>query len=70
MPVQRSATTGWEGRVGHGSPGTTPQSGAAGPVDASRASRTARSAGTTSPEGLLAAPRGNVEISVEASHES
>jgi osmotically inducible protein OsmC len=55
MPVQSSATTVWEGGLAHGRGVTTPESGAFGPVDVSWASRTARSAGKTSPEELLAA---------------
>ena len=55
MAVSSSATTVWEGDLGHGSGVTTPQSGAFPAVDVSWASRTRRSAGKTSPEELLAA---------------
>jgi osmotically inducible protein OsmC len=55
MAAQSSATTVWEGDLAHGSGVTTPTSGAFGPVDVTWASRTARSAGKTSPEELLAA---------------
>lgn len=55
MAVSSSATTVWEGDLGHGSGVTTPESGAFPPADVSWASRTKRSAGKTSPEELLAA---------------
>ena len=55
MAAESSATTVWEGGLAHGSGVTTPASGAFGPVDVTWASRTARSAGKTSPEELLAA---------------
>lgn len=55
MAAQSSATTVWEGGLATGSGVTTPGSGAFGPVDVTWASRTARSAGKTSPEELLAA---------------
>jgi osmotically inducible protein OsmC len=55
MAVQSRARTAWEGGLAHGSGVTRPESGAFGPVDVSWASRTARSAGKTSPEELLAA---------------
>ena len=55
MAAQSSATTVWEGDLGHGSGVTTPQSGAFDATDVSWASRTARAAGKTSPEELLAA---------------
>ena len=55
MAVSSSATTVWEGDLGHGSGVTTPASGAFSPVDVSWASRTKRAAGKTSPEELLAA---------------
>ena len=55
MAVSSSATTVWEGDLGHGSGVTTPASGAFDPVDVSWASRTKRAAGKTSPEELLAA---------------
>jgi osmotically inducible protein OsmC len=55
MAAESSASTVWEGGLAHGSGVTTPASGAFGPVDVTWASRTARSAGKTSPEELLAA---------------
>ena len=55
MAAQSSATTVWEGDLAHGSGVTTPQSGAFDATDVSWASRTARAAGKTSPEELLAA---------------
>ena len=55
MAAESRATTLWEGDLAHGSGTATPESGAFGPVDVSWASRTARSAGKTSPEELLAA---------------
>ena len=55
MAVESSATTLWEGDLAHGEGTTTPQSGAFETVDVSWSSRTARSAGKTSPEELLAA---------------
>jgi osmotically inducible protein OsmC len=55
MAAASSATTVWEGDLGHGSGVTTPASGAFPPVDVTWASRTSRSAGKTSPEELLAA---------------
>src|ERR1700710_2142613 len=55
MAAISSASTVWEGGLAKGSGVTTPQSGAFGPVDVTWASRTARSAGKTSPEELLAA---------------
>ena len=55
MAAQSSASTVWEGGLAHGSGVTTPSSGAFGPVDVTWASRTARAAGKTSPEELLAA---------------
>ena len=55
MAAMSSATTVWEGDLAHGSGVTTPQSGAFAATDVSWASRTARAAGTTSPEELLAA---------------
>jgi osmotically inducible protein OsmC len=55
MAAESSATTVWEGDLGHGSGTTTPASGAFPPVDVSWASRTRRAAGKTSPEELLAA---------------
>lgn len=55
MAVTSSATTVWEGDLGHGSGVTTPASGAFPTVDVSWASRTKRATGKTSPEELLAA---------------
>ena len=55
MAAQSSAKTMWEGDLAHGSGTTTPASGAFEAVDVSWASRTARAAGKTSPEELLAA---------------
>jgi osmotically inducible protein OsmC len=55
MAASSSATTVWEGDLGHGSGVTTPASGAFPQLDVTWASRTSRSAGTTSPEELLAA---------------
>jgi osmotically inducible protein OsmC len=55
MAVESSASTVWEGDLGHGSGTTTPASGAFPAVDVSWASRTERAAGKTSPEELLAA---------------
>jgi osmotically inducible protein OsmC len=55
MAAESSATTVWEGDLAHGSGVTTPQSGAFDATDVSWASRTARAAGKTSPEELLAA---------------
>lgn len=50
-----SATTVWDGGLAKGSGVTTPASGAFPATDVSWASRTARAAGKTSPEELLAA---------------
>jgi osmotically inducible protein OsmC len=55
MAAQSTASTVWEGGLAHGSGVTTASSGAFGPVDVTWGSRTARSAGKTSPEELLAA---------------
>ncbi len=55
MAAESTASTVWEGGLAHGSGVTTPSSGAFGPVDVTWGSRTARSAGKTSPEELLAA---------------
>jgi osmotically inducible protein OsmC len=55
MAAESAATTVWEGDLAHGSGVTTPASGAFDPVDVTWSSRTARSAGKTSPEELLAA---------------
>ena len=55
MAAESNATTVWEGDLAHGSGVTTPQSEAFPATDVSWASRTARAAGKTSPEELLAA---------------
>jgi osmotically inducible protein OsmC len=55
MAAESQASTVWEGDLAHGSGVTTPSSGAFDPVPVTWASRTARSAGKTSPEELLAA---------------
>ena len=55
MAAESSATTVWEGDLTHGSGVAAPGSGAFDPVDVTWSSRTARSAGKTSPEELLAA---------------
>ena len=55
MHAESSATTSWQGTLARGSGRTTLGSGAAGPVDVSWAGRTERTAGTTSPEELIAA---------------
>jgi len=55
MATQSSATTTWQGDLAHGSGTTSPKSGAFEDVEVSWASRTARAAGKTSPEELLAA---------------
>ncbi len=55
MAVSSSATTVWEGGLAHGTGVTTSASGAFEPVTVTWASRTARAAGKTSPEELLAA---------------
>ena len=56
MAAESSATTVWEGDLAHGSGVTTPASGAFPTRRTCRwASRTARAAGKTSPEELLAA---------------
>lgn len=55
MAAESSATTVWEGDLAHGSGVTRPSSGAFEAVAVTWASRTARSAGKTSPEELLAA---------------
>jgi osmotically inducible protein OsmC len=55
MAAESSASTVWEGDLAHGSGVTTVESGVFGPVDVTWGSRTARSAGKTSPEELLAA---------------
>jgi osmotically inducible protein OsmC len=55
MAAESSATTVWQGGLARGSGETTPASGAFPPVEVTWASRTARAAGKTSPEELLAA---------------
>ena len=55
MHAESSATTSWEGTLARGSGQTTLASGVAGPLAVSWAHRTERSAGTTSPEELIAA---------------
>ena len=55
MAAQSRASTVWEGDLAHGAGTTTPESGAFPAVEVSWASRTARAAGKTSPEELLAA---------------
>ena len=55
MHAESSATTSWQGTLARGSGRTTLASGVAGPLDVSWARRTERSAGTTSPEELIAA---------------
>jgi lipoyl-dependent peroxiredoxin len=68
MAAQSSATTVWEGDLAHGSGVTTPQSGAFDATDVSWASRTARAAGKTSPEELLAAAHSSCYC-MQLSHE-
>ena len=68
MAVESSATTLWEGDLAHGEGTTTPQSGAFETVDVSWSSRTARSAGKTSPEELLAASHASCYC-MQLSHE-
>ncbi len=55
MHAESSATTSWDGTLARGSGQTTLASGVAGPLAVSWAQRTERSAGTTSPEELIAA---------------
>jgi lipoyl-dependent peroxiredoxin len=55
MATESSATTTWQGSLTNGSGTTHPQSGAFPDVEVTWAARTSRSAGTTSPEELLAA---------------
>src|SRR3954447_10948091 len=55
MAAESSATTTWQGSLTQGSGTTHPQSGAFPDLEVTWASRTSRSAGTTSPEELLAA---------------
>ena len=54
MAAESTATTVWEGDLAHGKGTTSPGSGAFPDVEVTWASRTARSAGKTSPEELLA----------------
>ena len=68
MAAESSATTVWEGDLAHGSGVTTPQSGAFDATDVSWASRTARAAGKTSPEELLAAAHSSCYC-MQLSHE-
>lgn len=55
MATESTATTNWQGSLTKGSGTTHPGSGAFEDVEVTWASRTARSAGKTSPEELLAA---------------
>ncbi len=55
MHAESSATTSWDGTLARGAGQTTLASGVAGPLGVSWAHRTERSAGTTSPEELIAA---------------
>src|SRR5881392_2063983 len=55
MGAESSATTVWEGDLATGAGTTSAESGAFPDVDVTWASRTARAAGKTSPEELLAA---------------
>lgn len=68
MAATSSATTVWEGDLGHGSGTAAPQSGAFEAVDVSWASRTRRAEGKTSPEELLAAAHAAC-FSMALSHE-
>jgi osmotically inducible protein OsmC len=68
MAAASSATTVWEGGLAHGSGVTTPQSGAIDATAVSWASRTARGAGKTSPEELLAAAHSSCYC-MQLSHE-
>ena len=68
MAAASSATTVWEGDLAHGSGVTTPQSEAFAATDVSWASRTARAAGKTSPEELLAAAHSSCYC-MQLSHE-
>ena len=54
MAAESTATTAWQGDLAHGSGTTTSGSGALPEVEVTWASRTARAAGKTSPEELLA----------------
>ena len=55
MHAESTATTSWDGTLAHGSGLTSLASGAAAPLKVSWATRAERSAGTTSPEELIAA---------------
>jgi osmotically inducible protein OsmC len=55
MHAESSATTSWQGTLAQGSGRTALASGVTGPLEVSWARRTERSAGTTSPEELIAA---------------
>ncbi len=68
MAAESTATTVWEGDLAHGSGVTTPGSGAFDPVQVTWASRTARAAGKTSPEELLAAAHASCYC-MQLSHE-
>ena len=68
MAAQSQASTEWQGDLAHGSGVTTPGSGAFAPVDVTWASRTARAAGKTSPEELLAAAHASCYC-MQLSHE-
>ena len=68
MAASSSATTVWEGGLGQGFGVATPDSGAFERTDVSWASRTARAAGTTSPEELLAAAHSSCYC-MQLSHE-
>jgi lipoyl-dependent peroxiredoxin len=68
MAAQSTATTVWEGDLAKGAGTTRPESGAFEEVDVSWASRTARAAGKTSPEELLAAAHAAC-FSMALSHE-
>jgi osmotically inducible protein OsmC len=68
MAAESSASTVWQGDLAHGSGVTTPASGAFDPVDVTWESRTARSAGKTSPEELLAAAHASCYC-MQLSHE-
>jgi lipoyl-dependent peroxiredoxin len=68
MATESSATTTWQGNLTKGSGITHPQSGAFQDVEVTWASRTARAAGKTSPEELLAAAHASC-YSMALSHE-
>ena len=55
MHAESTARTSWDGTLARGSGTTSLASGAAGPLDVSWGARTERTAGTTSPEELIAA---------------